>query len=253
MIETGKQVKYTIEFIVVIGYILFCVLLFACLGFYFVNVLQQPALKNEFAESLPPTTPTPHILFTDQLETATILFKDDFDDDQNGWVNGQGESKEQVKNGKLTFESLIENNYSIAGCRSCTYMVWPYYFEADFSTDRATDQSYGIVFKLSYTNDYFYLFEINPEVKKYFLYYHIQGEWYLLASGHSILIQSYPASNILGLYVKKDTLELYINRAIVDSYTDAGNSFHSGLFGFYVNNSGPQIIIDNLRVYRIED
>lgn len=243
------------EIVIVIGYILFFWLaVTSCSVFYYFIYLQKPSSAiNAFATSLPPTTPTPQIPLVYSPNPESILFQDDFANNQNRWGNGMGESTQEIKDGKLFYESSNDYSYAIIGCEPCTYIYSPYYFEADFSTKDKTDESYGIAFSLSYTKDEFYLFIINPESRKYFLYHKFSGEWSLRSAGESGLIQAYPEVNTLGLLAQRSVIELYINNEIVDSYTETNKSFYPGLFGFYVNNTGLQVIIDNLTIYKIKN
>ena len=252
-----EDISYTAEYIVGAGYLLFFCLAFAlCSVFYYFTYLRSyqlrpgPSAINPFATNLPPTTPTPHVSMDDQSKLKRI-FEDDFNNDQNHWTLYNDEFKEEVRKGKLYFESRIEDNWAFAACESCPYLKKPFYLQADLTTATATDQSFGIIFNLNKTNNNFYLFQINTEAKRYYLYHLNFFGWSIREAGDSNFIRSFPASNTLGIYANQDTVEFYINGEIIDSYKESGFTFQSGYFSFYVDNSGFQLIVDNLIVNEV--
>jgi hypothetical protein len=105
-----------------------------------------------------------------------------------------------------------------------------------------------MIFGLNHNTDSFYLFQINTEAKKYYLYHHTYDGWSLRAAGESNHIKSFPASNILGIYANQDIAEFYINGEIIDSYNQSKPTFQFGYFGFYVDDTDFQLIIDNLMI-----
>jgi len=251
-IPSENKGNYTKEILLVAGYILFfCLASILCITYYyFAYSQQQPARINVFATSLPAITPSPHIPLADQSE-VTRIFEDDFSDDQNHWKRDIDKFRQEVRGGKLFFESRITDNYAFTGCGACPSLEDPYYLQADFATTAATDESFGIVFNIIYGNDDFYLFLINTEAKKYYFYRHIADNWSLRAAGESAQIKSFPASNTLGVYANLDTVELYVNGEIVDSYKQSGYSFQAGRFGFYVDDSGFKLTVDNLIINKV--
>jgi hypothetical protein len=250
--EPKQKVSYISEFIVAAGYILFFCLAFAfCSMFYYLSYLQpQPPAINTFATSLPPRTPTPHVLPTD-LKNAKIIFKDDFSDDNHHWTRTEDVLKEQVTLGKLLVESQKEGLNAYAECMSCPKLAKPFYFQADFSTGTATDKGFGIVFNVDDDWNNLSMFQINTEARKYFFYRFSDDSWSLLAAGDSDQIKSFPTVNTLGIYANHDTVEFYINGNIVDSYTASGYKFHEGYFNFYVNDSNFKLVVDNLIISSI--
>lgn len=245
--SSKKKFKYTTEVIILAGYLLFFCLAFILFYFFLMSIfLKRPMPPiNTFATSLPPTTPIPHISLTAQMEGIKI-FEDDFSSDKNHWAFDTDVFKEEVSGGTLIFESKFEDNYAFTGCGACPYLKEPYYIQADFTASETTDEGFGIVFGLKSGNQSFYLFKINTEAKKYFVYHRASGKWSLRAAGESDQIESFPTKNTLGVYANSDTAEFYINGNIVESYTDSKNSFHIGYFSFYVDGSGFKLIVDNL-------
>ncbi len=128
----------------------------------------------------------------------------------------------------------------------------PFYLQADFATKEATDQNYGIIFNYNNRDESFYDFEINTEAQKYFLDHHnADYGWSQRAGGVSDQIRSFPATNTLGLYVTRDTVEFYINGQFVDAYNESGAAFPQGDFAFYVADWKFTLIIDNLKIDKI--
>lgn len=247
-VEPKEKISYIPEFIVVLGYILFLVLfVILCAFLVYFRSPQNSSQLNDFATSLPPITPSPSIPLT-YVPEATHIFQDMFDRNQNSWTDEQDPSMYRFRDGKLVIESNDDGNYVLASCSKCPYLEEPYYLQADLSTDKLIDEAFGVVFKLLYSHENFYLFEINPAAQKYFLYHRTKDNWSLRMSGKTQRIASYPAVNRIGIYINKGTIEFYINEKIVDTYEDNGTSFQSGGFGFYANDAGFKLIIDNLTV-----
>jgi len=248
--ETNPKTNYLAGFIIGVGYILFfCLALTLCSTFYYLSELQpQSSPINTFATSLPPTTPTPHIVPAEQ-KNADEIFKDDFSDDSHAWAGSDDVSRENVTLGKLLFESLNKDSYAFTGCGYCPQLQSPFYLQADFSTGKATDRGFGIYFNYedNQSGDFF-LFRINPEARKYYLFQGDKDGWSLLAAGESSEIKSFPNVNTLGLYANRDVLEMYVNGKIIDSYKQSGHVFHKGDFGFYIDGSDAQLVIDNLLI-----
>jgi hypothetical protein len=256
--EPKIKVTYATEYVVIIGYVsFFCLLIFACLGYFFINRSQYfpeptPVPVNPFAANLPPITPTPHVSSNIQFEKSSILFQEDFNNNQNRWLNAEDDTKEKIQDGRLYFQGRDDRDYAILSCEACPYLEKPYFFEASLSTNIETDETYGIVFNRSESLDDFYIFIINPESTKYYLFHHTFETWTLRASGASTQIQPYSESTTLGVYANEDLLELYINGVIVDSYMESGTSFHPGFFGLYTNNSWFGVNVDHIVVYEME-
>jgi hypothetical protein len=251
--EAAPRPNYIPAFLIAAGYVLFfCVAFTLCSTFYYLTYLQpKPVPINAFATSLPPITPTPHILLGSQPNMPQV-FKDDFHNDSHGWASTGEDSRTQVTLGKLLFESRKDNSYAFTGCRYCPTLDTPFYLEADFSTGKATDRGFGIYFNFDDKNNgSFFLFRINPEARKYYFYHGSNDGWSIRAAGKSSEIQSFPAANTLGVYADEDTVELYVNGKIVDSYKQSGYSFQKGNFGFYIDGSDYQLIVDNLIINKI--
>jgi hypothetical protein len=249
--SSEKRESYIAEIFIVVGYIAFFFLAFILLFYFLFSTYLQPHPTpiNAFASSLPPTTPTPHISLDSEKSFENIV-SDDFNNDQYEWEEHTDFLKAEVKDGKLLLESLSENTTAIAECQLCDLVNEPYFIQADFSTNVATDQGFGIVFNRFDSRNSFFLFEINTEAKRYNLYRHVSDTWALQISRESYLIKSFPDVNTLGVYLRQSDVEFYINGEIVDSYTESGRSFQLGRFGLYSGNSGFKLVVDNLSVSR---
>ena len=249
--EATKRPSYIAEYTVTAGYLLFFCLAFSlCSTFYYLTYLQaqQTPPINTFATALPPTTPTPHIIAANQ-QNAPHLFKDDFSDNSHGWADTDDSATREVMLGKLLFKPKKEDVYAFTGCGYCPSLDTPFYLQADFSTGGVTDRGYGIYFNFDeHNNGSFFLFRINPEARKYYFYHANNDGWSIRAAGESSQIKAFPAINTLGIYANKDTVEFYVNGKIVDSYKESGYSFYKGDFGFYVDGSKFQLVVDNLMI-----
>jgi hypothetical protein len=253
--HSGKN-NYLAEFIIGVGYVLFiCLALALCFTVYYIFYVEPQAapIINTFATSLPPITPTPDIAPAEQ-KNAGEIFKDEFDDDSHGWGGVDEVSQIKVTLGKLLFESLDQNSYTFTGCGFCPKLGSPFYLQSDFSTGKTTDRGFGIYFNYDENkNGNFYLYRINPESRKYYLYQGDNGGWSLLSAGGSSEIKPFPAVNNLGVYASGDIVELYVNGKIVDSYRQSGHVFHQGNFGFYIDGSDTTVVIDNLLITKAGD
>jgi len=254
-IFSEKQEGYTAEILVLAGYILFfclaAILYFAFIISFTRNLQKSPSQINVFATNLPPQTPFPSIPL-DYEPGSLPIFREDFDSNQNGWTGDQHLTSLEFKDGKLYIESLDENSYALTSCSECPFLKEPYFFSVELSTDRLTDVGFGVVFVMQYARNNFYLFQINLESKKYFLFRYNADNWSRRMTGITDQIQSYPSVNKLSIYVNKSMVEFYINGKLIDTYQDSGTSFQSGQVGLYVNDTGFKLIADNLIIDKIE-
>src|SRR5258708_20594749 len=222
-------------------------------GFYFylvkTNNVQSASKPDSFLATISAPTPTPHISVNYQAGTNSV-FKDDFSDNRNDWINDEQPANLVVKDGRLSFGSSDQDTYATSISAVAAYLDQPYYLQADLAVDKQTAEGYGIIFEVHYGNNEFFLFQINPESKQYYLYHHLNDSWSLRMAGITESIQSYPAVNTLGIYVNKDYLEFYINHKIVGTYQDSGTSFESGEGGFFVDNSGFQLMVTDFFVLK---
>lgn len=253
--SSEKPGSYTAELVVLGGYILFfclaAILYFVFLISFTRNLQKSPSQTNVFATNLPPQTPIPSIPL-DYEPGSLPIFREDFDNNQNGWTGDPDLTSREFKDGKLYIESLDENSYALTSCSKCPFLKEPFFFTVELSTDQLTDGGFGVVFNMQYTRNNFYLFRINLESKKYFLSRYNADNWSRRMTGITDQIQSYPVVNKLGIYVNKGMVEFYINGKLIDTYQDSGTSFQSGQVGLYVNDTGFKLIVDNLIIDKIE-
>ena len=252
--STNNKTNYTAEIIVVLGYLLtFCLASVACGGlFYYISHTYQTAKpeQNPYLVNLPSRTSVPHIT-KDYQPGVHNIFTDNFNDNQNNWLSPEEEAKVTVEGGKLFLESLNPERFATAKSISSPRLDRAYYIQADFSTNKITPTGFGLIFDSNYnTNNAsdFFLFIINPESKQYFLYSNIKGDWLLHVAGNSDIIQAFPGTNTLGLYVNKNYLELYINRNMIDTYQTIFS--FEGQPGFFVDGADFQLIVSNFTIDR---
>lgn len=247
--ENTEKESYTAEYVIGAGYLFFfCIVFVVVMAFYYFVILQSstPATSpNIFATSLPPTTPTPHFLPAGPPD-ATIIFEDDFTKDSHGWLLPDEGANKEVDLGKFVFESQTENNAVYVTCGGCPYLAKPFYVQADFSTSALTDEEFGIYFNYDHRYNTQFLFEINPEARKYYFFHYSNDGWSLRAVGESQQIKAFPAVNTIGIYADQGLVEFYVNGVIVDSYVESGYEFYKGNFGFFVDDSNLKVMVDNL-------
>jgi hypothetical protein len=232
-------------------YLLLCL----CLGgFIFFSRQGIPALRNYFPtpKALRTLTPTPvvHIPAKDD-----VVIESDFSDNTQSWQSKWQTGRVRVANGHLSIQT-IGNVTGIAECEACRFAHEQFYIEAELSSTKKTNTGYGIAFNISsaygaYEGSY-YLFQINAATGRYFLYKFkaaSSSNWMLRLSKDSDLVKAYPQTNKLGVAFNKDTIELYLNGIMVESYQDPGTILNSGRFGFFVDNSDVELNIDNLFSY----
>jgi hypothetical protein len=202
---------------------------------------------NTFAESLPPTSPTPHMMPWYE-PGSSVLFEDQFYENTNSWTVYEESGVLEFKDEKLYLKSAYPDNFAIANCagRKCEPPTNPYYIQADLNTDKQTDINFGLALGMKYNSGNFYIFTINAESKRYFFYHHTPKQWVLLTTGSSPNIHTYPDGNTIGIYIKEGLMEFYINNTFTDIYYETGAKIITGDIGFYADNAGFKLIGDKL-------
>jgi hypothetical protein len=236
--------------IVVVGYALWIVLaLVACSAiYYFDNIQSSPGLKAQLPTATPAARITPG-----ELSNADKIFEEHFVNSPNAWSAFQGSTQFSMRDGSLALKSLDAREFAAVDCIYCVSLLQPYYLQADLTTDAATPTTYGILFKLDLAyNGLFYAYLINAKSQEYFLYSLSGNTWALHTSGASDFIEPYPNSNTLGIFVRDDYLELYVNGNRIDTFQETNTSFQKGSFGFYINDAGPQLIVRDALIFAIK-
>lgn len=251
-----KRVIHLTETIVIFGYVvLFFLVIITFLGlYYYTTPKDAPSeLDFAFATNLPPITPIPR-LSSNHILGENNIFTEEFNDNNNNWNDRLSPKLLEIKDGKLFIQSKSVDEYVIVACASqdCNSLNQPFYMQAEFSTNKRYERLYGFVFKMNYQRDNFLLFSIAPSTKSYMLYSQSAGRWAQQVSGQSDYILEFPNTNVLALYVNKGYLELYINGQMIDTYQDTGLSLQTGDFGFYIDNSAANLIVDNLIIDKVE-
>jgi hypothetical protein len=219
-----------------------------CLGGYVYIFRQQiPVIQNYFPTMTSTPTATP---ITHQPSSGDQVFKDDFANNKNDWYGDTSlPTRVEVIKGEMHISTEGNAGPAFVYCRFCPTLKSPYYLQADFSTDRATDEPYGIGFSSEEYHATFYFFEINSTSKAYDFYKFTNRDWTLRTSRKSDLIKPYPKVNTLGVSIDHDLITLYINEQIVDTYEDTGDIMSSGTFWPYVDRPGVIVIVDNFYGY----
>ena len=233
-----------------LGYALWIVIaIAACFAIYYLDNLQS--ILSSRAE-MPTATPVARIT-PGELSNADKIFEEHFVNSPNAWSAFQGSTQFSMRDGSLALKSLNAREFAAVDCIYCVSLLQPYYLQADLTTDAATSTTYGILFKLDLTySGLFYAYLISAKSQEYFLYSLSGDSWALHTSGASDFIEPYPNSNTLGVYVRDDYLELYVNGKRVDTFQETKTSFQKGSFGFYIDDSGPQLIVRDALIFAIK-
>jgi hypothetical protein len=235
--------------VVSLGYVLWIIMVIAaCLAIYYLDILQRDLKLNV---GLPTATPEAHIT-PGELSNGDKIFEDHFGNSSNDWTSYQRNTQFSTQDGKLALSSTRAKAFAAVSCIKCITLDQPYYFQTELATDTATATTYGILFRSgSFYPNLFYVYLINAKDQEYFLYSYAGDSWALHTSGKTLLIENYPYPNTLGVYVRDDSLEMYINGNRVDTYQESNISFLKGYFGFYIDDSGPQLSVQNVLIYAI--
>jgi len=244
----SSKSNYAPEIVVGIGYVLFLAALCSALA----GVFMALSARRPIAPSYPtPITPTAHVSATPAANQPKI-FLEDFNKASErpyrDWQNSDWrESKySHVRDGKLVIEISGEDQYAYQTCGTCLAVLLPYYMQADFTTDQATDGFYGLIIKFRMSANDFYLYELSPEAHWYGFFHFGADGWSRRAGGISKTIGSYPAVNTMGVYVSGATLQFYVNGTMVDTYEETGAAFERGTIGIYAEGTDFDLLVDNL-------
>ena len=84
-----------------------------------------------------------------------------------------------------------------------------------------------------------------------YLYKRTASSWQTLTYATNVPLQKYPLKNTLGVYYNNGSIELDLNGASALTFND-DSPYTSVGFGFYVNDSAFQLLVDNLFLYRVK-
>jgi len=237
-------------------YVLVCL----CVGgmFLFVGRQNIPVVRDYFPtiSPTPSITPRPTITPTKhQPASEDRIIRDDFVENSLNWHSKWTDGNVSIKDGQLVLSVSQADKLGVTQCKTCGYLHDKFYIEAEFSTSQSINEGYGLAFNISDDYRKFYLFQINAQRGYYILYKknktadNSKNIWMKRLSRSSNVINPYPKSNKLAVSFRKDSMELYINDTLVGTYQDPGTALTSGEFGFYVDNTGFQLLVDNLFTY----
>jgi hypothetical protein len=231
------------------------------LGISFTRKIPSVHTENETINLTPTIVPTPQILFNLPDEPIQIKFEN-FTSNFRDWSLYYRFGKVEIINEKMIIQSNIED-FAIVSNENFIKTSDTYYIQAELVTDNKVDyQQYGLIFGLNRSDSSFYLYEINPEYNFFRLYkfaptsdYQVsrsskqaQYDWILLIDYTKANMNRYPNVNILGVFFKKGSIELFINGDQVATYLDE-KPLHSSGVGVFVNNYGYRLIVDNFFGY----
>ena len=247
---TETKDRWTIAIVVGLslayGLLVVCVALFLAFDWQYLpaNGAKEPAS----------TATPPHILAAQPASDVKVT-REDFSSNIRNWSAYYYDSKVEARDGKLFIESFVHNQLAMAYCESCSFVISsnprlesPFYLQADFSSDKYTAQYYGLIFSLLIDDGSCYAFEIDPSTQTYILAKRIDGAWIHLQRASSNSIDTYPATNTLGIDFSAGTMVLYINGKSITTYVDK-SPLAGGKIGAIVDDAGFVVSMDNLFAY----
>lgn len=200
---------------------------------------------------LPTITPTPSVLLSPP-EGAEV-FEDSLDSNDQGWHDFYKNVPAEISDGKLMIASNASGSVEMAVCQKCPPYIGDFYYQAELLPSKSVPQAYGLSFcSPEYGSDY-YIFEINLGTNSYYLgKLHLStNTWeHLIFNEYSSAINNLPLSNILGVFVHQQEIDLYINGTLVDSVT-ASEALKCKRLGLFMDGGAFNLIADNVFAYEI--
>ena len=176
------------------------------------------------------------------------VLEEHFDDNQQNWQAYYTNRPMTVKDGLLQMANKEKGYVALAWCMSCGDFKDAYYYQADVKLNEFSNIAYGLAFSIRDNNNY-YIFNISNESSTYALFKLVNDEWDTLIDYTSTTEISDSLPNTLSVYFDHGKIDLFINGALVNSYTDS--SPHSGgKIGLIVNDSGVTLYADNVLAYQ---
>jgi len=198
----------------------------------------------------PTITTTPHVLIPPLMNET--VFTEQFETNDQNWYAYYSDNTTEVKDSRLVIRSDKKGYIGLALCTTCPLFRESFYFQAEVSSLTLTPESYGLAFCSSGYDSDFYAFQINPQTRTYDLYKHSAQGWEtLLKIKFTPLLNKFPVTNILAVLFDRGTIELYINATQVNTYQDL-EPLSCRRFGFYVNDGGFDMTVDNVFAYSIQ-
>ena len=199
-----------------------------------------------------PTATVPFVLVSPSGSVS--VFEDSFESNRNGWVNYYGNNTASVKDSKLIVRSNEAGYVGGARCSGCPFFSTAYYFQAEVVPAIDTFASYGLLFCADVRRVIgYYTFEIDSQNQFYYLYKNTDQGWSTLVQpSRSEIINKFPLSNTLAVLYNHGKIDMYINGALVHTYTPV-DELECRDVGFIVQEGQLDLVIDNVFAYRVEN
>jgi hypothetical protein len=199
--------------------------------------------------SVPTITPTPHVYFTPV--PGDTLITDNFNTNQLEWDTYFSGNTAEVRDGRLFIKSDQAGYIGMAICRGCPDFDKAFYFQAEIVPERITSTPGGLTFCVSRTAGKFYTFMVNPANSTFSLQKAMNNTWQdLIPVTLTDMLNTYPATNTLGVFYDRGTIKLYINEHLVTSITDPEPLFCKWV-GVMISNSPVEMTADNFFAYKV--
>ena len=196
----------------------------------------------------PTATATPDYLLT-AISQGNILLDENFETNDNDWEGFYPRNTVSIKDGRLSLVSDTGGYIGIAYCTFCPPSGNTYYLETEVTSETNTaTTNYGLAFCFDRNYSEYYVFQINSTSRLLDLYKYTDEGWETLAySKYAPAKESFPASNKLGVYFDRGTINLYVNDSLTFTYIDE-KPIACQQYGFFTN-SGEKIFAENLILY----
>lgn len=180
------------------------------------------------------------------------VFAEKFDDNANNWT-AWGESTDfTIQEGNLILRSTQAGQQAMVYCAgSCGPYKEYYYYEAEMFDERASNSGIGLVFALNGQKNAYYAYKVRPSTGEYALFKFQNGTLNpLLDWTASPAVLPAPQLNILGVSFLKDTINLFLNGARINTYQDK-NPYAEGQIGLLVDQDGARMMANEATVYEL--
>lgn len=217
----------------------------------FLGVANKREISNLiFTPTISAITPTPKILVKEPPKNQHVVYEN-FKTNVRNWGLRFASGNINFINEKLVAEGIYPNNYTIVENYNVITSIKEYYIQAEMMTDISSrNASYGMIFGSSQKENIYYLFDVNPQAGGFSLHKYLSGAWYTLIDFKYTKMNDFPEANTLSVYFNKGNIELYINGVLASKYKDDSPLYYTGI-GFYINEPGYRLIVDDFFAYSI--
>ena len=201
----------------------------------------------------PTLTYTPHALIP--APAGAAILEDSFDSNDQGWHDFYKNLPAEITDGKLILASNAAGSVEMAVCQKCTPYMGDFYYQAELLPSKSVLVAYGLSFCSPDYGSEYYIFEISLGTNSYYLakLHMSTNTWeHLIFNEYSDAINDLPLSNILGVFVHQQEIDLYINGKLVDSVA-VSEPLNCKRLGLFMDGGVFNLIADNVFAFEISE